>query len=178
PGNDGSLLIVVGDVSGKGLKAAMTVSAIVGALRGCALRAPAEVLAYLNRILHGQISGFATCAAVSIAADGAMTIANAGHLSPYRNSQEMTIHSGLPLGIVADGRYEEVHAALAPGERLTFVSDGVAEARNKTGELFGFDRTAAISLEPAIAIANAAQRFGQEDDITVLTVARLATSVV
>jgi serine phosphatase RsbU (regulator of sigma subunit) len=57
PGEDGSLLIVVGDVSGKGLKAAMTVSTIVGALRGCTMRKPAKVLAYLNRILYGQISG-------------------------------------------------------------------------------------------------------------------------
>ena len=170
PGNDGSLLIVVGDVSGKGLKAAMTVSAIVGALRGCALRAPAEVLAHLNRILHGQISGFVTCAAVSIAADGAMTLANAGHLSPYRNSQEMMIHSGLPLGIVADGRYEEVRTALAPGDRLTFISDGVVEATNASRELYGFERTRAISNQSAAAIAETAQRWGQEDDITVLSV--------
>ena len=85
PADDGSLLIVIGDVSGKGLKAAMTVSAIVGALRNETNARPAQVLAHLNRVLHGQITGFATCIAVLIASDGGVTIANAGHLSPYRN---------------------------------------------------------------------------------------------
>ena len=170
---DGSLLIVVGDVSGKGLKAAMTVSAIIGALRGCSLRAPAEVLSYLNRVLHGQITGFATCAVASITTDGALTIANAGHLSPYRNGKEMALTNGLPLGITADTSYEETHFKLVPGERLTFISDGVVEAQNPQRELFGFERTAAISTRSAEEIARAAQQFGQEDDITVLTVARV-----
>ena len=171
PGDDASLLIVVGDVSGKGLKAAMTVSAIVGALRGCAVRAPAEVLAYLNRVLHGQISGFATCAVASIEGDGAMTIANAGHLSPYRNGKEMAVASGLPLGIAADTSFEETHFKLAPGDRLTFISDGVVEATNGKRELFGFERAEEISNQPAAAIAEAAQQWGQDDDITVLTLA-------
>ncbi len=173
-GDDASLLIIVGDVSGKGLKAAMTVSAIVGALRGCALRAPAEVLAYLNRVLHGQITGFATCAVASIAADGAMTIANAGHLSPYCNGKELPIANGLPLGITATASYEETHFKLAPNDRLTFISDGVVEAANSKRELFGFDRTEQIITQPAAAIAQAAQQWGQDDDITVLTVARAA----
>jgi sigma-B regulation protein RsbU (phosphoserine phosphatase) len=169
PEGAGSLLIVVGDVSGKGLKAAMTVSAIIGALRGCTLRAPAEVLSYLNHVLHGQISGLVTCSAVLVAADGAITLANAGHLSPYRNGEELAIAGGLPLGISADGSYEEVHYELAPGDRLTFLSDGVVEAQRPTGELFGFERAAAISNDSAHTIARAAQQFGQEDDITVLT---------
>ena len=170
PGDDGSLLIVVGDVSGKGLTAAMTVSVIVGALRGCTLRAPAGVLDYLNRVLHGQISGLVTCCAIRIAADGAMTIANAGHLSPYRNGEELACAGGLPLGVSGGGRYEEAHYTLAPGGRLTFVSDGVVEATNALRELYGFERTRAISNQPAAAVADAAQRWGQEDDITVLTI--------
>jgi phosphoserine phosphatase RsbU/P len=176
PGDDGSLLIVVGDVSGKGLKAAMTVSAIVGALRGCTLRAPAEVLAYLNRVLHGQIAGLVTCCVARITIDGAMTIANAGHLPPYRNGQELGMAGGLPLGITADGGYEEERFTLAPGDRLTFISDGIPEARNSHGQLFGFDRTQAISTQSADAIARAAQAFGQEDDITVLTLALAPTA--
>ncbi|MDE3188341.1 MAG: SpoIIE family protein phosphatase [Acidobacteriota bacterium] len=171
PGDDASLLIVVGDVSGKGLKAAMTVSAIVGALRGCALRGAADVLTYLNRVLHGQISGFATCAVASIAADGAMIVANAGHLSPYRNGKEMAVASGLPLGITADASFEETHFKLVPGDRLTFISDGVVEATNGKRELFGFERAEEISNQPAARIAEAAQQWGQDDDITVLTVA-------
>ena len=75
----------------------------------------------------------------------------------------------LPLGIAPDAIYSESTLHLAPGDTLTFLSDGVVEAQSPTGELFGFDRTAAISTQPAEAIAHAAQQFGQEDDITVLT---------
>ena len=177
PAGDGAMLIVVGDVSGKGLQAAMTVSAIIGALRGCSLRAPADVLAYLHRVLHGQITGFATCTVASITTDGALTIANAGHLSPYRNGKEMALANGLPLGITAAASYEETHFQLVPGDRLTFISDGVVEAANARRELFGFERTGQIIHQPAAAIADAAQRWGQEDDITVLTVARVAPAV-
>ena len=171
PADDGSLLIVVGDVSGKGLKAAMTVSAIVGALRGCTLRAPAEVLAYLNRVLHGQISGFVTCCVALISEDGQLTIANAGHLSPYRNGEELTVDPGLPLGINGEAAYAEVTYRLSSNDRLTFISDGVVEARNVAGELYGFERTRKLSTQPAQVIAETARDFGQEDDITVLTLA-------
>ncbi len=176
PGEDGSLLIVVGDVSGKGLKAAMTVSTIVGALRNEKERRPAEVLKNINRVLHGQITGFATCCAALIAADGRMTVANAGHLSPYRNGEEMAVEPGLPLGIVAKAAYEETEFQLAPGDRLTFISDGVVEATNEKRELFGFERTQRISNQPAAEIAEAARDFGQEDDITVLGIARMESS--
>jgi serine/threonine protein phosphatase PrpC len=77
--------------------------------------------------------------------------------------------NGLPLGIAPDSQYTETTLRLAPGETLTFLSDGVVEARNARGELFGFERAAAISGESAESIAQAAQQFGQEDDITVLT---------
>ena len=172
PADDGSLLIVVGDVSGKGLKAAMTVSAIIGALRGCTLRKPSEVLAHLNRVLHGQITGFATCAAALIDPEGEVRLANAGNLAPYRNGEELPIDSGLPLGIVAESDYSETTYHLEPGDRLTFVSDGVVEATNQKKELFGFDRTQAISNQSATVIAAAAQEFGQSDDISVLSVTR------
>jgi phosphoserine phosphatase RsbU/P len=169
PANDGSLLVVVGDVSGKGLKAAMTVGAIIGALRGCSVRKPAEVLAHLNRVLHGQITGFVTGTAALIAANGNMTLANAGNLPPYRNGQELDVESGLPLGIAPDVCYSETTFQLNPSDRLTFVSDGVVEATNERRELFGFHRTQAISTQSATAIAEAAKQFGQNDDITVLT---------
>ncbi len=183
PGADGSLLVVVGDVSGKGLRAAMTVSMIVGALRGSmhdgsAVRAPGEVLSHLNHVLAGQISGFVTCCAAHISADGLLTLANAGHIPPYCNGKEMATTSGLPLGMVADLAYEEVAYRIQPGDRLTFISDGVLEATNRQKELFGFERTLKISMEPAYHIAEAARSFGQEDDITVLTVERLIPSPV
>ena len=169
PANDGSLLVVAGDVSGKGLKAAMTVGAIIGALRDCPVRQPAEVLAHLNRVLHGQITGFVTCTAALIAANGNMALANAGNLSPYRNGQELEVESGLPLGLTPDACYSEPTFQLNPNDRLTFVSDGVVEATNERRELFGFHRTQAISTQSASAIAEAAKQFGQQDDITVLT---------
>jgi Stage II sporulation protein E (SpoIIE) len=172
PADDGSLLIVVGDVSGKGLKAAMTVSAIVGGLRGCTLKSPAEMLVYLNQILYGQVGGFVTCCAAVISRDGKLTLANAGHPSPYRNGDELPTVGGLPLGIVADCNYDETTYQLAPGDRLTFVSDGVVEATNEKRELFGFARTQQISNQSATTIAETAQKFGQEDDITVVTIIR------
>ena len=87
------------------------------------------------------------------------------------------LESGLPLGITSSAVYSQITLELAPGERLTLLTDGVLEARDKNGELFGFDRTAAISHEPAETIARAAQAFGQEDDITVLTLQFAPTEV-
>ena len=173
PGSDGSLLIVVGDVSGKGLQAAMTVSAIVGALRDSQERRPAEVLAHLNRVLSGQISGLVTCSATLIAENGTIILANAGHLPPYRNGEELAVPSGLPLGMLADARYEELRYEIAPADRLTFISDGVVEARNAKGQLLGFERMSGLTGKRVREIAEAAQRWGQHDDITVLTVARV-----
>lgn len=86
----------------------------------------------------------------------------------------MAIEPGLPLGLLADASYAETRFQIAPGDRLTFVSDGVIEATSPTGELYGFERTQAISDQTAQNIAEAVKQFGQEDDITVLTVMRLA----
>ena len=170
PDDQGGVLIVVGDVSGKGLRAAMAVAAIVGALRAMPLLPPSRVLFDLNRGLAGNLShGFVTCCATHIAADGRMTIANAGHIPPYRNGVEMDTGFGLPLGIAPTTAYDENTFHLAPGDSLTFLTDGVAEARNAAGELFGFDRTRNVSTWPAREIASAAQAFGQQDDITVFT---------
>jgi serine phosphatase RsbU (regulator of sigma subunit) len=172
PMEDGSVLVVVGDVSGKGLKAAMTVSAIMGALQDYSSSRPAEVLAHLNRVLYSRVNGFVTCCAALIETDGAMTFANAGNPAPYRNGEEIAVEPGLPLGLLAKSDYAETRSRLAPGDRLTFVSDGVVEATNAQGELYGFARTQTISGQSAQAIAEAAAHFGQEDDITVVTLAR------
>jgi serine phosphatase RsbU (regulator of sigma subunit) len=104
-----------------------------------------------------------------ITPEGLVTLANAGHLPPYLNGREIAMPGSLPLGIVAGARYERITLKLAPGDRLTFVSDGVVEAQSKSGELFGFDRTRDISHHSAPSIANAARAFGQHDDITVVT---------
>ncbi|MGC2404176.1 MAG: PP2C family protein-serine/threonine phosphatase, partial [Acidobacteriaceae bacterium] len=169
---DGSSLLVVGDVSGKGLRAAMTGALAIGALRTLAAEnlRPAALLQRLNvQILSAEDGGFVTCLCTRISGEGVVTAANAGHLSPYLNGVEVTLGSGLPLGLTADAEYSESTLQLSPGDTLTFLSDGVVEARNITGELFGFDRTCAISAQSAQQIADAARNFGQEDDITVLT---------
>jgi serine phosphatase RsbU (regulator of sigma subunit) len=86
----------------------------------------------------------------------------------------MGVPGALPLGILAQAQYQCTSLQLAPGDRLTFVSDGVVEAQSKTpfkaAELFGFDRTRQLSRQPAAEIAEAARLFGQSDDITVVTV--------
>jgi sigma-B regulation protein RsbU (phosphoserine phosphatase) len=177
PAGDGALLIVVGDVAGKGLPAAMLVSVLVGAVRGVAeyTKAPAELLANLNERLIGRThGGFSTALVAHIAADGTTTIANAGHLSPYLDGVEISLPGALPLGIVSGTKYETMQVQLEPGSRLTFYSDGVVEAQKPDGELFGFDRAKAISTQPAGAIVEAAKEFGQEDDITVITIERSA----
>ena len=170
--SDGGLLVVIGDVAGKGLKAAMNVSMLMGALRSTTDTSPTKILARLNRVLVGSES-FTTCQAAWFGANGALVIANAGHLSPYLNSQEVMLPGGLPLGVLADVRYEETHLYLHPGDRILLMSDGVVEARQPSGELFGFDRVHNLSNQSAFYIADAAKDFGQEDDITVLTIRRL-----
>lgn len=173
PGEDGSLLVVVGDVSGKGLKAAMTVSAIVGGLKQIKTRQPAELLATLNRQLIDELhGGFVTCCATRITREGKATIANAGHLSPYRNGKEFAVDTGIPLGIDSASEYEETECELAPGDRFIIISDGVIEARNAKGELYGFERTEDLSNQSPVTIAETVQQFGQEDDITVVSIQR------
>jgi hypothetical protein len=175
--SDGSALVVVGDVSGKGLKAAMTGALAIGALRTLAAEnlGPAALLSRLNRqIRDTQDSGFITCLCTRVGPEGAVTVANAGHLSPYRRGEEIAVDSGLPLGIAAGIEYSETQFHLEPGDTLTLISDGVVEAMNSEGQLYGFERTRAISMQSADSIASTAQAFGQEDDITVLTVARAA----
>lgn len=186
PLKDDSLLIVVGDVSGKGLQAAMNASTLVGALRNELSHDPATVLNHLNHVMLGTASGvgagpnavasFATCLCARVYTDGTMTIANAGHLSPYRDGREMELVADLPLGVIANIKYEQASFRLDRGDRLIFLSDGVVEATNTQGELFGFERTQQVSNESARYIAQTAKRFGQADDITVVSMYFAASS--
>jgi sigma-B regulation protein RsbU (phosphoserine phosphatase) len=146
---------------------------LMGALRRTPDHAPAKILESLNRVLVDSDS-FTTCQAAWFGANGEVVLANAGHLPPYLNSQEISLPGGLPLGVIDDVHYEEVRLYLHPGDRLLLMSDGVVEARQPSGELFGFDRVHNLSNQTAFYIADAAKAFGQEDDITVLTVRRLA----
>jgi hypothetical protein len=166
---EGLARIVVGDVSGKGLGAAMLVATLIGSLDSNRSTDPVTVLNQLNHLLLArQQGGFVTCLCASIDQNALVRICNAGHLAPYRNGEEIPLDCSLPLGL-AEAEYNETAVQLGPGDRLTFLSDGVVEARNATGELFGFARAQAISTQSAESIARTAQGFGQEDDITVLT---------
>jgi hypothetical protein len=170
PAPDGSITAIVGDVSGKGLTAAMRVAMILGALRRETSHDPGNILAGLNNVLiaQGQL-GFTTACCVCIALAGEYTLANAGHVFPYLSGRELSTPPALPLGLIPDQVYASVRGKLAPSERLVLLSDGVLEARAPDGELYGFERLPALTLQTAQQIADAAQRFGQEDDITVLT---------
>ncbi len=173
PTPDGGLLVVIGDVAGKGLQAAMNVSMLMGALRLASPTSPRAILAELNQVLAGSPS-FTTCEAAYFAPSGELIVSSAGHPPPYLNSQEVTLPGGLPLGVAPNVEYDEVHLYLHAGDRLLMISDGIPEARRPNGELFGFDRVRNISSESAFFIADTARAFGQEDDITVLTIRRLA----
>ncbi len=180
----GGVLAVVGDVSGKGMPAALTVALILGTLRTLAevTSNPAEILSGLNRRLEGRSTGFTTCLVVSILPDGDATMASAGHLNPYVSSahqapRELDASPGLPLGLAADSEYTNVPLVFVPGETITFLSDGVVEARDARGELFGFERARALAAHTAKQIAQFAEAFGQEDDITVVTLTLTGAAV-
>ena len=180
PTKDGGVLAVIGDVSGKGMPAAMTVSLLVGTLRTLAhyTQSPGEILTAMNRRMLARSSGgFTTCLVLHCDAHGKLMIANAGHIAPYLAGRELPLENGLPLGLSADTTYAESTFQLVPREQLTLLTDGVPEARDKAGTLFGFERSAALSTQPAEAIACAAQAFGQDDDITALTLSYAAVPI-
>jgi Stage II sporulation protein E (SpoIIE) len=176
--SDGSLLIVAGDVTGKGLQAGMLVALLVGAIRTSAQfnLNPLVVLNVLNQRLCGRSEASATCLALRIAADGEATLANAGHIPPYLNRKPLEIDGSLPLGVIEDAEFSVLHFSLTQGDRLLLMSDGIVEATDVNGKLFGFERIDALLREEvsATALASAAQKFGQEDDISVISVTRIA----
>lgn len=172
PGGDGSLVAIVGDVSGKGLVAAMRVSMILGVLRREQSRRPGEVLHALNEALMTQSdTGFTTACCVRLDRDGRFVVANAGHIAPYVGGNEVDTSPSLPLGLAPDQEYLETEGELHSGQRMVLMSDGVVEARAQDGELYGFERLKDLTRSAAQQIADAAKTFGQEDDITVLTIA-------
>ncbi|HEY5253493.1 MAG TPA: SpoIIE family protein phosphatase, partial [Acidobacteriaceae bacterium] len=176
--SDGGVLIVVGDVAGHGLQAGMLVALIVGAIRNQTESSfdPLRMLQSLNRRLLGRGQAHATCLAMHIAGDGKVTLANAGHMPPYLNGKEYPMEGALPLGMVESAEFPVMHFQLAPGDTLMLLSDGVAEAQDAQGHLFGFERIDAMLRQPITAaeVATAAQAFGQQDDISVMRVVRAA----
>ena len=178
---DGSVLIVVGDVTGKGLQAGMLVALIVGAIRTEAKHTsdPMAMLVMLNERLCGRGHAHATGLALRISADGSATLANAGHLPPYLNGKELPMEGAMPLGIIESAEFSLLQFRLNEGDRLILMSDGVAEAQDEDGHLFGFERIHELLRQPITAaeVATAAQTFGQQDDISVLRIVREASVV-
>jgi serine phosphatase RsbU (regulator of sigma subunit) len=175
----GSTLIVLGDVSGKGLQAAMTVSLIVGAIRTLAKFAPqpAQMLAEINQRLHGRLQGgFATCIVLLLNPDGTCILSSAGHPAPFLNQRELDLPGALPLGLDSAESYHQLSLQLHQGDHFSLYTDGLLEARNASGELYGFERLEVLfGKRPSASQASQeAVAFGQEDDITVLTLTRLA----
>ncbi|HUX44990.1 MAG TPA: SpoIIE family protein phosphatase [Terracidiphilus sp.] len=173
---DGSLLIVAGDVTGKGLQAGMLVAMLVGAIRTESAHTsdPTRILCALNTRLQGREHAQATCLALLIAKDGAATLANAGHIAPYLNGEPLPMEGALPLGMIEAAEPSVMHFQLKHDDKLILMSDGIAEAMDADGKLFGFDRIHNMlrSTQTAAAIATAAQQFGQEDDISIISVTR------
>lgn len=183
--------IAVGDVTDKGMPAALVMASCRTVLRGTALGAlvltPGGVLAQANGLLVGDIPRgmFITCLFGILELDtGRFWFANAGHNPPqhrHRDGSSEVRARGMPLGLMAGMDYEEMEVVLQPGDGLILSSDGVTESRNPTGEMFGFDRlseTISSASRGAIETLLAAQsdfvgkNWVQEDDITLVEITR------
>src|SRR5262245_55802522 len=145
---DGRLAIVVGDVTDKGVPAALVMATTRSILRGSARRlvSPGPVLERTNELLCPEIPPkmFVTCLyALLDPATGRLQYANAGHDLPYwryDGGVEELRAMGMPLGLMPNMHYEEYEISLAPGDGVLFYSDGLVEAHNARRELFGFPR--------------------------------------
>jgi hypothetical protein len=173
-----STLVLLGDVSGKGLRAAMAVSFIVGASRALVARhicGPAALLSELNERLIGRLQGgFATCLALRLEPNGRCLTASAGHPPPSLDGRPLLMEFGFPLGLFGGTSYGEFEFTIQPHETVTLYTDGLTESQNKNGQIFGeerLDKLLASRPTPA-EIAQAAIDFGQEDDITIACITR------
>jgi PAS domain S-box-containing protein len=186
---DGRLGLVVGDASGKGIPAAMVMANTRSVLRTVTQRggvAPGEVLAEANEILYPDIppNMFITCFyAILDPKSGSLSYANAGHDLPYRwhggDAEELRAR-GMPLGLMPGMTYEQKETLLQAGEVALIYSDGLVEAHDPKGEMFGFPRLRELiadhgeekSLVDSLLEelhSFTGEGWDQEDDITLLT---------
>jgi steroid delta-isomerase-like uncharacterized protein len=193
--SEGRLGLVVGDATGKGVPAALVMSTTCGMLRLAAQNSssPGEMLQRVNEALLARIppNMFVTCFyAILDPKTGSLTYANAGHDLPYLyrdgDAEELRAR-GMPLGLVPGMSYEEKEMVLDAGEGIFFYSDGLVEAHDPEGEMFGFPRLRALIaqqggerslggflLEKLYSFVG--EGWEQEDDITLLTLRRSAAS--
>ena len=189
----GRLGLVVGDVTDKGVPAALVMATTRTLLRATAQRldSPGAVLEHVNTVLDPDIppNMFVTCLyAVLEPASGRLRYANAGHDLPYQRRGDAVVElraTGMPLGLLPGMRYEEREAVLAPGDSVLFYSDGLVEAHNPRREMFSFPRLRELLARPALErettlvdylLTELARFTGrgweQEDDITLVTLQR------
>jgi len=188
---DGQIGIVVGDVTDKGVPAALVMATTHSILRAEAPRlvSPGEVLGRVNDLLVTEMPAhmFVTCLyAVLDPASGRLRYANAGHNLPYLRTEDGVVElraTGMPLGLLPGMAYEEKEAAVAVGDDLLLHSDGLAEAHGPERQMFGFPRLAKLAAEGAsgqelidLLLSELAKFTGpgweQEDDITLVTLRR------
>lgn len=154
----------------------MLVALLVGAIRMAAETDtdPLFILQALNRRLLGRAGAQATCLALRIADNGETILANAGHVAPYVNEDPVAMEGALPLGMMEGADFSIMNFQLREGGKLLLISDGIVEATDAEGRLFGFERVHELlrSAQSAAEVAIAAQTFGQEDDISVISVTR------
>jgi hypothetical protein len=172
----GTVLIVVGDVTGKGMQAGMLVALIVGAIRAATQHSsdPVQILSEVNLQLCERQHAIATCLILRIDPDGRVILANAGQIPPYLNGQEIAMEGALPMGMIAEAEFSLASFVLEQGDSLILMSDGVVEAQGPRGALLGFERINELLRQRVTPeeLASAAQAFGQEDDILVLQIRR------
>ena len=188
---DGRLGLVIGDVTDKGVPAALVMATTRSILRSTAhaTASPGQVLQQTNDLLHQDIppNMFVTCLyAILDPASGRLEYANAGHDLPYRRHGNQVTElraTGMPLGLMPGMAYEEKEITLAPGESILFYSDGLVEAHNERRQMFGFPHLVKLLEEvpgdtPVIdyLLAELAAFTGpdweQEDDVTLVTLQR------
>ena len=196
---DGRVGLVIGDVSGKGMAAALVMANTQSVLRAVARRrgiTPGQVLEEANELMCAYIppNTFVTCFyGVLEPKSGRLVYANAGHDLPYlrrRNDDAEEIRArGMPLGLMPGMLYEEGEAVLAVGDDLLFYSDGLVEAHDPKGEMFGFPRLQGLieahrSTDSSLnnfllseLIRFTGKNWDQEDDITLVSLERSKVSV-
>jgi serine phosphatase RsbU (regulator of sigma subunit)/ketosteroid isomerase-like protein len=194
--SEGRVGIVVGDATGKGVPAALVMSTTCGMLQAVSQAfdssSPGEVLERVNETLVARIPSnmFVTCFyAILDPESGTLSYANAGHDLPYLRRPggecEELRARGMPLGIMPGMGYEQKEILLEEGEAALFYSDGLVEAHDPEGEMFGFPRLQALvaehgeenSLEERLLeelYSFVGEGWEQEDDITLLTLRRSA----
>ena len=188
----GSVGVVVGDVTDKGMPAALVMASCRTVLRGIVLGnpqlAPGEVLRLANELLVGDIPDgmFITCLYGRLETNtGAFHFSNAGHNLPLHKTQQGTSEvraRGMPLGLLTGMEYEGAEAVVEHGQCLVLTSDGITEAHNADRVMFGFARMrASVASAPQggalQTLLRSQQTFAgqveQEDDITLIALNRL-----